>query len=91
MPSRELGLALGKLFRNLKSPKWLAAEAGSAGMSVFVIAPLGHKVKAYLQHRLHHEHGHVADLHEDGEGNEYLVADGKNYRYDPDTDTWFAA
>jgi len=90
-PSRELGAALGKLYRSLKNPKWLIAETEKLALNVVVINHLGKQVKAYFRHALHHDDGHAGDHHVDADGNEYIVSGGKKYRYDPASDAWYPA
>ena len=92
MPSREVGQALGKIFSKMKEPEWIAAQVTNTLISIYVFNPAGEKVKAFLKHHLHHDDGqHLADLHVDSGGHEYIVANGKNYRFDPKTDAWYSA
>ena len=88
MVPRAIGIAIGKLIRNLRNPRWVMAEVARQAFSIIVVGPTGRKAKAYLKTHLHHDDGHVADVHEDEHGHLYVVFQGKAYWYDQNNDSW---
>jgi hypothetical protein len=89
MVSQAVGAALGRLIRNLRNPRWVIAEVAKQAFSIIVVAPTGRKVRAHLKKHIHHDDGHIADVHEDEHGHEYIVVHGKVYWFDPQTDSWY--
>ncbi len=88
---RIAGAALGRLFRNLRNPQFLAAQAAETAMSIYVLNPLGQKVIAYFKRHVFDGEAKIGEVYGDNHGNEYLHANGKTYRYDSASDTWTTA
>lgn len=99
--SRAFGESVGSFIRNLRNPRWIAAEATKQSVGIWVINPYGKKAKAWIKAHLHiHDVDrqgriikahHVADAYECEDGHEYLHYDGKTYAYNRESDTWSAA
>ena len=95
--SQAAGKALGKLFRNLTNPRWLAEQAAGTATAIFVLNPLGKNVTAYLRGKIEHRPDpksnpvHVGDVYHCADGHNYVYANGKAYRYDAQTDGWYNA
>ncbi len=93
MVSRTAGAALGKLAARLSNPRWLAAQAAETALNITVLTPAGQYVKAYLaKHLYHSEHDQkIGEVYHCPNGQEYFLIDGKKYRHDTATDTWYNA
>jgi hypothetical protein len=94
--SQAAGKALGKLVRNLRNPRWVAASVAETGTTLLVINPIGKRVKAELKSYLHHhdEDGNqvkIGDVYHCPDGHNYIHANGKTYRYDGNSDSWMNA
>lgn len=95
--SQSAGKALGKLFRNLSNPRWLAKQAAETATSMIVLNWVGKKVKATYKGKVVHtpdpkaEAEHIGDIYHCDEGHNYIYANGKMYRYDSKTDGWYNA
>lgn len=95
--SSEAGKAIGTLFRNLRSPRWVARQAGEAAFSIYVINPLGKRAVATAKSYLHHdgEHGRaekVGDVFHCADGYEYIqTTDGDTFVYDSSTKSFKSA
>lgn len=90
--SQSAGRALGKLFSNLNNPRWLAKQAAETATSVVVLNWAGKQVKAvYKGYILHDTNKHIGDVYHCDDGHNYVVANGKKYRYDAGTDSWYNA
>lgn len=90
--SPSAGRALGKLFSNLKNPRWLAKQTAETVASITVLNYAGQKVKAaYKGYILHDTDKHIGDVYHCDDGHDYVVANGQKYRYDARTDSWYNA
>jgi hypothetical protein len=90
--SQSAGRALGKLFSNLKNPRWLAKQTSETVASVTVLNYAGKQVRAaYKGYILHDTDKHIGDVYHCDDGHNYVVANGKTYRYDASTDSWYNA
>jgi hypothetical protein len=85
------GRALGKLLGAMENPRWGAEAAGTA-VGYLVINHVGKKVKAWRQHQLHHDRGHLGDMCRCADGHEYFVnRSGAAHRYNPSDNSWYHA
>jgi hypothetical protein len=89
--AKSLAKSLGKLFANLKNPRWQAAAVSSTGTSILLIGPMGKQISATLRGHFHHDEGKLGDHYTDQDGNEYIVVGDKKYRYDPQSDSFHHA
>ena len=90
--SQSAGRALGKLFSNLKSPRWLAKQTAETAISLTVINYAGKQVKAFYKgYILHDTDKHIGDIYHCADGHDYVVINGKKYRYDVADDGWYNA
>jgi hypothetical protein len=92
--SAAAGKALGKLFRNIRNPRWVAQEVGQTAFTMTVLNPAAQRVKAKLKGKghIHHDDGkEVAEVYHCDDGHNYLRIGDKTYCYDAATDSWSAA
>lgn len=90
--SQSAGKALGQLFSNLKNPRWLAKQTAETVASVTVINYAGNQVKAFYKgYILHDTDKRIGDVYHCDDGHNYVVTNGKKYRYDSKTDSWYNA
>lgn len=85
------GAALGRLFNNLRNPKWLFQQAAETGFSVGVINPAGKQVNAWIRGHLLHEDQKIGEVYHCADGHEYIRVGNKIYNHDLRTDTWYDA
>jgi len=80
---------LGKLWRNIKDPQWLAAQAGETAVQMSFISPLGHNASAYLKTHLFDGDKKIGEVYECKDGYQYVKSvDGKKYALHPETEDW---
>jgi hypothetical protein len=86
------GKALGKLFSNLKNPRWLASQTAETFMSLTVTNYAGNKVRAFYKGYIIHDNDkHIGDVYHCDDGHDYVVSKGQKYRYDAKSDSWYHA
>jgi hypothetical protein len=82
---------LGRLLRNIKDPKWLAAQAGEMLTQIYVIGPVGDQIKAYFRVHLFDGDKKIGEVYHCKDGHEYLLIDGKKIRFDKDSEDFHHA
>jgi hypothetical protein len=88
--SAAAGRAIGKLFRNLKNPRWLAQQTAESVVSITVLNWAGNRVKAFYKGKIvHNGDEKIGEIYHCSDGHNYILTlNGSQYRYDADTDTW---
>lgn len=95
--SAAAGKALGKLYRDVRNPRWIAQQATESVISITVLNWAGQKVKAFFKGKIfhkpdgHRDEVHIGDVYHCADGHNYVHAGGKAYRYDAGQDAWVSA
>jgi len=83
---------LGKLYKNVTTPKWIADQAGGTIVQQLFISPLGHNVKAYFKGHLLDEDQKIGEVYQCADGHVYIEGnDGNKYALHPHTEDWHQA
>ena len=96
MLSKAAGKAIGKLFRNLRNPRWIAQQTAETLTTITVVNYAGKKVKAFAKGHVVHDHADgtevkIGDVYHCQDGHDYIHSGGKTYRYDATVDGWHPA
>ena len=83
---------LGKFFRNVRNPAWLAAQAMETVVSQVFISPTGDKIHAYLHVHLFDGDEKIGAVYRAKDGHHYVIdSDGNRARLNESAGSWHAA